>query len=130
MLASLKRGYTVKQVRQALFSLNKADLPFGISLMIGAPGETPETIAETFELIDGFGIPLEIWVTIGICLWTPHQDILDEARQGGQLNNDQELFGGAYYMSPELPKDYMFELIDTLGAKENYKVQVNKPYAV
>jgi radical SAM superfamily enzyme YgiQ (UPF0313 family) len=129
MLASMKRGYTADQIRQALSSLSKADLPFGISLIIGAPGETPETIAETFELIDGFRIPLEIWVTIGICLWTPHQDILDEARQDGQLNNDQELFGGAYYISPELPKDYMFELIDTLGTKENYEVQVNKPYA-
>jgi hypothetical protein len=97
--------------------------------MIGAPGETPQTIAETFDLIDGFRIPLEIWVTIGICLWTPHQEILDEARKDGQLKDDRELFSGAYYMSPELPKDYMIELIDTLGARSNHVVQVNKPYA-
>jgi radical SAM superfamily enzyme YgiQ (UPF0313 family) len=107
MLASMKRGYTADDVRQALFSLNEADLPFGISLMIGAPGETPETIAETFELIEGFRIPLETWVTIGICLWTPHQEILNEARKDDQLTDERALFRGAYYMSPELPKDYM-----------------------
>jgi radical SAM superfamily enzyme YgiQ (UPF0313 family) len=130
MLVSMKRGYTADHVRQALSSLNKADFPFGISLMIGAPGETPETIAETFELIDGFRIPLETWVTIGICLWTPHQEVVDEARKTGQLKDDQALFRGAYYMSPELPRDYMIELIDNLGTRENYKVQVNKAYAV
>ena len=130
MLASMKRGYKADHVRQALSGLNKADLPFGISLMIGAPGETPETIAETFELIDSFQVPLEIWVTIGICLWTPHQEILNEARQDGQLTDDRALFSGAYYMSPELPKGYMRELIDTLGTRENYRVQANLPYAV
>jgi radical SAM superfamily enzyme YgiQ (UPF0313 family) len=130
MLASMKRGYTVKQVRQALSSLNRADLPFGISLMIGAPGETPETIAETFNLIDDFRISLETWITIGICLWTPHQEIVDKARKDGQLGDDQDLFRGAYYISPELPRNYMIALIDSLGTRKNYKVQVNKAYAV
>ncbi len=32
-------------------------------------------------------------------------------------------------MSPELPKNYMIELIESLGKRENYTVQVNKPYA-
>jgi hypothetical protein len=32
-------------------------------------------------------------------------------------------------MSPGLPKDYMPELVESLKAKENYTVQVNKLYA-
>jgi radical SAM superfamily enzyme YgiQ (UPF0313 family) len=129
MLKKMGRGYKRKHIRQALSSLSKADIPFGISLMFGAPGETPETIAETFDLIDGFQLPLDTWVTVGICLWTHHQDVLNDAREAGQLKHDRELFDGAYYMSPELPKDYMLELIESLGARENYTVQVNKPYA-
>jgi hypothetical protein len=54
--------------------------------------------------------------------------VLDDARDHGQLKDDRELFDGAYYISPELPKDYMTELIESLGAGENYTVQVNKPY--
>jgi radical SAM superfamily enzyme YgiQ (UPF0313 family) len=129
MLKKMGRGYKPRQIRQALASLSKSDIPFGISLMLGAPGETPETIAETFALIDSFQMPIETWVSIGICLWTHHQEVLDDAREDGQLKDDRELFEGAYYVSPELPKDYMLELIESLGARESYTVQVNKPHA-
>jgi len=129
MLKRMGRGYKPRHIRQALSSLSQSDIPFEISLLLGAPGETPETIAETFALIDSFEMPLETWVSIGICLWTHHQEVLDDARKAGQLKDDGELFDGAYYISPELPKDYVLELIESLGARENYTVQVNKPYA-
>ena len=129
MLKRMNRGYTTNHIKEALACFSKADIPFGASLMIGAPGETPETISETFDLMDSFHIPQGIWVTIGICLWTHHQNVLDDARKDGQLENDKELFNGACYMSPELSKNYMIELIETLKTRENYTVQVNKPYA-
>jgi len=97
--------------------------------LFGTPGETPETISETWDLIDSFSIPEGIWVSIGICLWTHHQAVLDDARKAGQLDQDQELFDGAYYISPELPKDYMIDLIESLRTREDCTVQVNKPYA-
>jgi len=135
MLKQMRRGDTVEQIRNSLTCLSKSGIPFGISLMFGALGETPETIAETLDLVDEFEIPQGVWVTIGICLWTDRQQVLDDARQDGQLKNDaddkhpEELFEGATYMSPELPKTYMVELIESLGKRENYTVQVNKPYA-
>jgi hypothetical protein len=70
-----------------------------------------------------------VWVTVGICLWTDRQQVLDDARKDGQVNNNSELFKGAYYMSPELPKNFMIELIESLGKREDYTVQVNRPYA-
>lgn len=129
MLQSVKRGYHVDDVEKALACFDRSDIPFGIPLMFGVPGETPETISKTLAVIDRFQIPLEIWVTIGICLWTPHQRVLEDARRDGQLGDDKELFDGAYYMSPELPQEYMVDLIASLRAKENYVIQVNKPYA-
>jgi len=39
------------------------------------------------------------------------------------------LFAGANYLSPELPRPYMEELIATLRTKAGYTVQVNQPYA-
>jgi hypothetical protein len=129
MLRRMKRGYTAAQVRQALSSLERAKIPFGASLMIGAPGETPETVAESLALLEDYSIPLGTWVTIGICLWTPRQAVLKEAQRAGQFHEDRELFQGANYMSPQLPKDFMIELIETLKTKKGYSVQVNKPYA-
>ena len=129
MLQCMQRGYTVDQVRQALDSLERSGIPYGASLMIGAPGETPETVAESLALIDSYSIPAGTWVTIGICLWTHHQQILETARREGQFTQDNELFSGVNYMSPQLPRDYMVELIATLQAKQGYTVQVNKPFA-
>jgi len=129
MLKRLKRGYSADQVRQSLTSLVKAQIPFGASLMFGAPGETPETIAESLSLLDGYKIPLGTWVTIGICLWTHRQPVLQEAQKDGQFKSDKELFQGVNYLSPTLSREYMVGLINSLKLKKNYNVQVNQPYA-
>ncbi|HSG15191.1 MAG TPA: radical SAM protein, partial [Anaerolineae bacterium] len=130
MLKGMNRRYKVDDVREALNCFARSDMPYGISLMFGCPGETPETIAETLEVIDSFPVPPDgVWVTIGICLWTERQAVVEDARQAGQLVDDAELFEGAYYMSPDLPETYMLELISALSSRKGYTVQVNKAYA-
>jgi radical SAM superfamily enzyme YgiQ (UPF0313 family) len=57
MLAKLKRGYKVHQVRESLDALSRSNIPFGISLMFGSPGETPETVAETLKEVEEYQIP-------------------------------------------------------------------------
>jgi radical SAM superfamily enzyme YgiQ (UPF0313 family) len=127
MLQSMKRGYTVQQVRNSLEALSRSKIPFGASLMLGAPGETPQTIAETLSMLDDYLIPDGVWVTIGVYLWTDYQDIVAEARKTGTLKNEKELFSGAIYLSPGLPKSYLRELPDMLHTRQNYSVQFNKP---
>ena len=129
MLEQMQRGCTVEDIQQALASLSRSDIPFGVCLMFGAPGETPETISETLSVIDKFQVPEGVWVTIGICLWTAHQKVLEDARADGQLDDNDELFNGANYVSPQLPKDYMVALLESLRMKENTTAQVNKLYA-
>jgi radical SAM superfamily enzyme YgiQ (UPF0313 family) len=127
MLKRMKRGYTVQQVRESLEALNRAKMPFGASLMLGAPGETPETIAETLRVLDEYEIPNGVWVTIGVYLWTDYQDIVQEARRTGMLKDDKELFKGAVYLSPGLPRAYLQELPEALRARSGYTLQFNKP---
>jgi radical SAM superfamily enzyme YgiQ (UPF0313 family) len=127
MLQGMKRGYTVRQVRESLDALSRSRIPFGASLMLGAPGETPETIAATLAVLDDYEIPNGVWVTLGVYLWTDYQDIVAEARRTGLLKDDKELFGGYVYLSPELPKSYLRELPEALRARPGYSVQFNKP---
>ena len=127
MLRSMKRGYTAQQIRDSLGALNRSKIPFGATLMLGAPGETPETIAETLRVLDDYEIPNGVWVTIGVYLWTDYQDILAEARRTGYLKDPKDLFRGAVYLSPELPVSYLQELPDMLRARSGYSVQFNKP---
>lgn len=129
MLKQMRRGSSVEDIRQALSSLSRSNIPFGVSLMFGAPGETAETISETLAVVDNYQVPDGIWVTIGISLWTNHQAVLADARVDGQLENDGQLFTGVNYVSPQLSEEYMSELFELLSSKEKYTVQVNKLFS-
>lgn len=126
MLKSMRRGYTVRQVRQALESLSRSSLPFSASLMLGAPGETPETIAETLEVMKDYTLPLGVWVTVGVYLWTDYQDIAVDLRRTGVMREEQSMFSGVVYLSPALNEPYLDDLLVTLRAKPSYQVQVNQ----
>lgn len=127
MLNRMKRGYTVRQVRESLEALSRSEIPYGASVLIGAPGETPETITETLNVLNDYPFPCGVWVTLGIYMWTDYQDIVAEARQSGYLQDDQQLFSGAVYRSSHLSKSYLEELLTTLRARPGYQVQFNKP---
>ncbi len=127
MLQRMKRGYKVRQVREALESLSQLKLPFGASLMFGAPGETPETITETLNVLKDYVIPQGVWVTLGVYLWTDYQDIVADVRKAGILRNNQSLFSGVVYLSPDLSKSYLEELLISLHNMAGYQVQFNKP---
>jgi radical SAM superfamily enzyme YgiQ (UPF0313 family) len=129
MLKSMKRGYTTKQVREALNALGHSKIPFGVSLMLGALGETPGTIAETLGVIGEYDIPNGVWVTIGVYLWTDLQDVVGQARREGAIKEGDRLFDGVVYLSPGLPKSYLKELPEMLRARQGYAVQFNKPDA-
>ncbi len=129
MLARMRRGYTVGDIRQAFSCLERSGIPYGASLMFGAPGEDPQSVAETLALVADNPVPSGIWVTIGICLWTHRQEILEEVRQSGQFHDDRELFEGVNYVSPDLPRAFMLDLIGSLRSKKEFSVQVNKAYA-
>lgn len=126
MLAKMKRGYKVHQVRESLEVLSRSKIPFGISLMFGAPGESPETIAETLKVVADYDIPDGAWVTMGVYLWTEYQDIVAEMKKKKQFQNN-DLFSGVVYISPDLSKNYLEELVTDLRAKPGYSVQCNNP---
>lgn len=65
MLRSLGKNFTVADIRQARQALRGAGIPVMWFLLLGAPGETRETIAETFRTIDGVAGPLDL-VNIGV----------------------------------------------------------------
>jgi len=65
MLRSLGKNFTVADIRQARQTLRGAGIPVMWFLLLGAPGETRETIAETFRTVDGVAGPFDL-VNIGV----------------------------------------------------------------
>ena len=121
ILNNMNRRYSREQVREAASNLERAGIPFSISLLFGSPGETPETVAETLDLMDSLPRAQVVFSTIGLNL-EHHQGILEDARRDGQLVDDKEMFEGAYYMSPHLSEGFIDELKDRLAEKDNWFV--------
>jgi tRNA A37 methylthiotransferase MiaB len=126
MLRNLGRGYRVGQVRAALDALSGSDLPWGASLMLGGPGETPATIADTLGVVGDYHVPQGVWVTVGVYQWTDLQDVTAAACRDGSVDR-RDLFSGSVYLSPDLPSSYLAELPEVIGAREGYTLQFNKP---
>jgi radical SAM superfamily enzyme YgiQ (UPF0313 family) len=128
MLKNMHRGYSVEQIRKSLSCLSNSEIPYGVSLLLGTPGETIDTIKETFSVIDSFPVP-SLSVTIGMNFWTHHQPMLSDLLKNGEISPDENLFDEIHYISHELPKDFMINLIQELKERKNCSVYVFKPYA-
>ena len=65
MLRSLGKNFTVADIHQARQLLRGSGIPVMWFLLLGAPGETRETIAETFRTVDLVAGPFDL-VNIGV----------------------------------------------------------------
>ncbi|MHB8835505.1 MAG: B12-binding domain-containing radical SAM protein [Candidatus Methylomirabilia bacterium] len=65
MLRSLGKNFTVADILRARQALRGTGIPVMWFLLLGAPGETRETIAETFRTVDRVAGPLDM-VNIGV----------------------------------------------------------------
>jgi hypothetical protein len=65
MLRSLGKNFTVADIGRARQALRGTGIPVMWFLLLGAPGETPETIAETFRTVDRVAGPFDL-VNIGV----------------------------------------------------------------
>jgi radical SAM superfamily enzyme YgiQ (UPF0313 family) len=122
MLERMKRGYTTEHIREAAANIKKAGIPYLITLLLGGPGETPDTIREAMELVDDLPAPEFVLATVGIGL-EPNLGMIADAIRDEQLEDESELFEGKSYLSPALSEEYLKELTAELGAKESWVVQ-------
>ena len=65
MLGALGKNFTVADIEAARGALRGSGIPVMWFLLLGAPGETSETIAETFRMVDRVAGPLDL-VNIGV----------------------------------------------------------------
>ncbi len=118
MLANLNRGFQVADIRRSLDCLSETNIDFGVSLLVGAPGETMVSIRETLEVLDAYPGIKAVWVNVGVF------------GLGIRPRTPSEgFFQDGHYISPELDPDDMVDLIDELALRPNYLIQVSKPYA-
>lgn len=128
LLANMNRGYRKADIRSALDHLTESGMDFGVSVLIGNPGETMTTIRETLSLVDAYPGIKAVWVNIGLFGLKRQLNPLAPLENDDTISDPSRLFKEAYYISPELDEEDMTDLIDTISLRKNYLIQINKPW--
>jgi len=77
ILDSIKKGTTIKQIREAFAWANRESLDTHAHLMLGCPGETEETVRQTISFIKKIRPTV---ATFGICTPYPGTELFERVR--------------------------------------------------
>jgi hypothetical protein len=109
MLSRYRKGFDVRQVEAAADAVRASGLASAWFFMLGGPGETRETVAETLAFIDErlTGTNCLVVVTTGVRVFAGS----GLAREVGLLRNSFEN-APEYYLSPEVDEEWILERIN------------------
>jgi radical SAM superfamily enzyme YgiQ (UPF0313 family) len=108
ILWNLRKKFTVNDIKQASHAAREAGLEFCHSLSLGAPGETEETLQESFALMEELSptaviamVGLRIFPGTGLARWA------EEER--GATFSPEDLLESQFYIAPKV-RDRIVEL--------------------
>lgn len=111
VLTNLGKGFSRRQVEETLQLLEEAGLGYGCFLLMGGPGETPDTVQESVELLKSYN-PFLVNLTVGIRIY-PHTPLCDQALSEGVISSEDNLLWPHFYLSEAVAEwiwDYLKEL--------------------
>jgi radical SAM superfamily enzyme YgiQ (UPF0313 family) len=108
VLARLGKNFSPQDVRQASRFAREAGLEVCHSLSLGAPGETEETLEETFRLMEEIS-PTAVIAMVGLRIF-PGTGLASEAEAEGMLSPTTDFLDPLFYLSP-MVKDRIVEIV-------------------
>jgi radical SAM superfamily enzyme YgiQ (UPF0313 family) len=111
MLENMGKGFTREALEAVADLLRAHDMPTMWSIIVGGPGETEATVGETFDFISRFVQELDmVHLTEGIRVY-PGTPIYGRAVQEGVIDGRTSLLRPVFYISPQLGKARLFEIV-------------------
>jgi len=108
ILRALNKRFDTAEIRQA----NRILTDYGIRrmgfLMLGAPGETRQSVAQSFDFAESLDLDA-LKITLGIRIY-PHTDLAKTAIEEGQIAADDNLLFPRFYIEQEL-KEWLEEYV-------------------
>jgi len=146
MLARLGRHFRADDLERTAVVCHKHSIPFMFDLLIGGPGETFHTVAQTIELMRRLD-PDCVGVSLGVRLYPgtrlADQTVAAAAMRNGALHGptagNPEMLEPVFYLSPELGDDARsvlsslvqddprFFLPESVGTTPGYNYNNNEP---
>jgi hypothetical protein len=112
VLGRLRKGFTASHAARVAGWAGEAGLPTLWSFLLGAPGETEDTLRETIDFMDrALGPRDRILCTVGLRVYpgTPLEKI---AHDEGALPAESDPLDPRFYLSSQIPLNRVLELIE------------------
>jgi radical SAM superfamily enzyme YgiQ (UPF0313 family) len=100
MLKTLGKSFTVDSIRQSSRLCREAGMDFAHYILLGGPGETRETVLETFALMDEVE-PTAVIAMTGIRIY-PGTALEQAALEDGMIAAGDSLLEPVFYISPAI----------------------------
>lgn len=108
MLAALDKSFKVEQVISASRLCQQAGVDFAHYIIFGAPGETEDTILESFRLMDQLQ-PTAVITMTGVRIY-PGTALYETALLEGVITRETDLLQPIFYISPAV-KDNLTDIV-------------------
>jgi radical SAM superfamily enzyme YgiQ (UPF0313 family) len=117
MIKVYKKNFSKNKLIQCAEIIRKQNMPTMWFFMIGAPGETEETILETFDFIDKHIFEEDmVHITEGIRI-IPETELYQIALTDQVITKQQSTIEPMYYVDPKLGRDKLNEILEREIAK-------------
>ncbi|MBN1413748.1 MAG: radical SAM protein [Bacteroidales bacterium] len=111
MLKSLKKNFSLQQLRSCADLIRRHDMPTMWFFMFGGPGETKETVRETFSFIDHYVSEKDMVFTgEGVRIY-PLTEMYDLALKQGFIKAYDNLLEPVYYVSRDIGREELSSLL-------------------
>ena len=114
ILRNLGKGFTRQRVEQTLNGLTEAGLEYGCFLLMGGPGETPETVQESVTFLEQYN-PFLVNLTVGIRIY-PGTPLHRLALAEGVVSPSDNLLWPHFYLSPAV-SDWIWDYLPEVRAR-------------
>ena len=112
MLKSYRKNFNKKKLIECANIIKKYNMPTMWFFMIGAPGETEDTILETFEFIDKHIYHEDmVHITEGIRI-IPNTELYKLAVKQNVISEKQSVIKPMYYVDPNLGNDDLTRILN------------------
>jgi len=130
IIRKYRKNFSKNKLIQCAEIIRKHDMPTMWFFMIGGPGETEETILETFKFIDKHICEEDmVHVTEGIRI-IPNTELYDIAIDEGVISKNMNVIDPMFYVSPTLGKENLAHILDReIGKRNNVMNSIDtEPY--
>lgn len=111
VLSRLGKGFDRGQVELTLRLLQEEDLGYSCFLLLGGPGETPDTVQESVELLEQYR-PRLVNLTVGIRIY-PGLPLHRQALAEGLVQPGDDLLYPRFYLAPAI-REWIWPFLEGL----------------